>query len=376
MNKMFYPIVGMILLIGCSNNKVNLNMPVRSGMVMEVRPSYTERFDEKPNPNRLQIYWFGTASYFIQLGEIGILTDPFVTTGLDNLRKVRSDQKEVKRTLGRLKQPPDAIFIGHSHIDHLLDAHTAMLKLPTWSRVPLYGSLSTQNILMGHGNAALDDRVSVVEVNSPGKWVPIPISEQKSGKGYSIEYMALKTDHTPHFSFTSELIDEFSFSKTFLDGKITEPLTHFPDLWDYQSGEVYNYLFRFRHDNTEFSVMMLGSPMRLIDYPESLPPQNIPIDVVIGLTPSADNVDDYPKKQIAQLKPRVVILSHFNNFFNKNKDEILHIQGRPLTDLKQYLLDIQEVFDAEPDFERIVVPAITELENNLVKNIIIIEPRK
>lgn len=129
MNKMIIILVVGMFFSGCSNNKVNLNMPIRSGMMMEVKPSDTIRFNT--NPDRLQIYWFGTASHYIQFGEIALLTDPFVTAELEKHRKAQSDQLEVKRTFGRLKQPPDAIFIGHSHGDHLLDAHTAMLNIST-----------------------------------------------------------------------------------------------------------------------------------------------------------------------------------------------------------------------------------------------------
>ncbi|MDD5322947.1 MAG: MBL fold metallo-hydrolase [Methylococcales bacterium] len=373
MNKMLIILIVGMFFSGCSNNKVNLNMPVRSGMMMEVKPSDTIRFDT--NPDRLQIYWFGTASHYIQFGEIALLTDPFVTAELEKHRKAQSDQLEVKRTFGRLKQPPDAIFIGHSHGDHLLDAHTAMLKISTWNQVPLYGSQSTQYILMGHGNSDLNDRVKVVKSTPYGEWVPLPISKQKSDKGYSIEYMALKTAHTPHFSFAPLLVDNFSFSGTLLDGIIDKPLSKPPTSMDYQSGEVYNFLFRFRHDNTEFIVMMLGSPMPLIDYPQSLPPQGIPIDVVFGLTANADNVNDYPKEQMERLKPRVIILSHFNNFFHKNADEILHIEGHPLVDIEQYLLDVQKIADY-PGFEKIIVPAITEFDGDLIRNVILIDSKK
>ncbi len=373
MNKMLIIFIVGIFFSGCSTNKVNLNMPVRSGMMMEVKPSDTIRFNT--NPDRLQIYWFGTASHYIQFGEIALLTDSFVTPDLEQQRKVQSDQMEVKKTFGRLKQPPDAIFIGHSHADHLLDAHTAMLKIPTWSQVPLYGSRSTQNILMGHGNADLNKRVRPIKYTPYGEWVTIPISKQKSDKGYSIDYMALETAHTPHFSFTSKLVGDFSFSGTLLDGIIAKPLSHPPTPMEYQSGEVYNFLFRLRHNNKKFIVMMLGSPMPLKDYPHSLPPQCNPIDVVIGLAASAKNVDDYPKEQMKQLKPRVIILSHFNNFFHKNADEILHIESLPLVDIEQYLLDVQKMADY-PGFEKIIVPAITQFEGDLIRNVILVESKK
>ncbi len=184
--------------------------------------------------------------------------------------------------------------------------------------------------------------------------------------------MALKTANTPHFAFFPLLVNSFSFSGTLLDGIIDKPLSKPPTSMDYQSGEVYNFLFRFRHDSTEFIVLMLGSPMPLIDYPQSLPPQGIPIDVVFGLTANAENVIDYPKEQMERLMPRVIILSHFNNFFNKNADEILHIEGHPLVDIDQYLLDVQKIADY-PGFEKIIVPAITEFEGDLIRNVILIE---
>jgi len=369
-------LLGTILtLSNCSNievRKKNFEMPVRSGMVTEIKPSVIDGFDT--TPDKLQVYWFGTAAHYIQFGEIGVLTDPFVTTG-ENLEKAVSDEQEVKKTLGQLEQAPDAIFIGHSHIDHLLDAHTAMLELPNWFNVPLFGSQTTRNILKGHKNTDLDKRVNVIDAEQPSQWISIPISNQKRDNGYSIEYMVLETAHTPHFSFDMEFFGiKERFDHTLLDRKIDEPLTNPPStLLDYPSGEVYNFLFRLKHNNTEFIVLMLGSPMPLADYPGSLPPSDIPIDVVIGLAANADNVEDYPKKQIAQLKPRVVILSHFNNFFDKDADEILHVFNKPIVNIKQFILDVQEGATYS-NFEKILVPAITEFEKNSIKNVIQIMP--
>ncbi len=372
LSRALFIITILFILTGCQNERYNLRMPVISGMLLEIKPSPAKTFDS--NPDKLQIYWFGTTCYYIQLGKVGILTDPFVTSGLENLKNAHSDTREVERTLGQIKQPPDAIFISHSHSDHLLDAHTAMLQIPSWQPVPLFGSRSTKNILMGFGNPALNRRLNIVDDQTPGKWIKIELSKEKSEEGYSIEYMALESTHSPHLNYTSEIVPGWSFSKVLLDGKTTEPLTSLPKFWDYKTGEVHSYLFRLRYDKEDDKVSfvaLLISPMPLLKYPNGLPPNNDPVDVLLGTAALPNEADSYPKEHIEWLKPRVVILSHFNNFFEKERDEIIHVGGEPKTDIKQYLIDVQSAA-RYPEFERVLVPPITEFNGDSIKNLIVI----
>lgn len=64
-HKQILILLGAILLLSsCSNieaRKNNFEMPVRSGMVMEIKPSVIDNFDT--TPDKLQIYWFGTAAH-------------------------------------------------------------------------------------------------------------------------------------------------------------------------------------------------------------------------------------------------------------------------------------------------------------------------
>ena len=340
-------------------------MPVLSGMVMEVKPTPIKTFDSQPD--KLQIYWFGTTSYYIQLGEVGVLTDPFVTSGLKNLIKARSDVEKVKRTMGRLKQPPNGIFIGHSHIDHLLDAPTAMLELENWSNVKLYGSASVKNILMGFNNSSLDGRVKLVHVSSAGEWQEIALKKKLRDQGYVIEYMALETTHAPHLSYTSRIFPDLTIDKVFLSNKTKAPLLRAPSWLNYRAAQVYSFLFRLSHKQDSYVVMLSGStPLK--NSPKDLGP----IDVLISSAVIPDKSGNYPKKDMDDFKPRVVVLSHFNNFFKNNSDEVLNTLNVPKADIKGVLLNVQLAANY-PRFEKGIVPALTELEGNTTKNLIVIK---
>ena len=80
----------------------------------------------------------------------------------------------------------------------------------------------------------------------------------------------------------------------------------------------------------------------------------------------------YPKKDMDDFKPRVVVLSHFNNFFKNNSDEVLNTLNVPKADIKGVLLNVQLAANY-PRFEKVIVPALTELEGNTTKNLIVIK---
>jgi L-ascorbate metabolism protein UlaG (beta-lactamase superfamily) len=73
-----------------------------------------------PSASALSIRWLGTAAHRLSFAGRTLLLDPFVTRpGLASLvRRLRSDAA----ALARWTPHADAIVVGHSHYDHLLDA--------------------------------------------------------------------------------------------------------------------------------------------------------------------------------------------------------------------------------------------------------------
>ncbi len=335
-------------------------MPVVDGAVIEIRRSDGDlRPGEAGYASTLQLYWFGTACHLIRLGDLSVLTDPFVTNDL-KLFGMESDPGRVAATLGRIP-PPDGVLVNHSHHDHILDAYAAM-ALSSWREreVPLYGGRSGLNVLAGFDGGSVDPR-----------WHTAAHGERfriAGGKaGSYAEITPFQTRHSPHLKC----------GYTFADGLVEKPRTSPPrKLTDFQSGEVFNYLIEMHGPGgARCNVFYLGAPFDLGVSPESLPPVGTRIDVAIILAPSADNIPGYPEKHLARLRARQLVLSHFNTFVREDPDEQLAIAGRDVVKMPKLSRDLQAAFARNPteypEFEKLHIPAITRIEGDgRVRNVI------
>lgn len=355
--KSFHPIsvgaavsVGLVVLLAtCSQSP---KMPAIDGAVIEIRRSDGPVSPRDPAfENTLQISWFGSACHLIQLGDIRILTDPFVTNDF-KIDGMKSSPERVNQTLGRIL-PPDAILVNHSHHDHILDAFAAMSQ-PTWKSagVPLYGGASCKNLLAGWRDLEVDKRCHALADQAETFSVPIA-----GKKGCKVKVTAFRTEHSPHLKC----------GFTLSDGFIRQPRKSAPkNLFDFKSGEVFNFLIEIKSPSTTFTVFILGSPFDLKKLPGSIPKAGTPIDVAIILAPSADNVPGYPEEHLAQLRPKHVILSHFNTFMHEDPDAQLAILGKDLIQIPKLSRDVQSAFARNnvdyPEFEKLYIPAITVIE--------------
>jgi len=327
-------------------------MPVLSGAVIEVRRSDVSIPRGSPGwRDTLQLSWFGSGCHVIQLGDLVVLTDPFVTNGF-KLANLRSDPVRVAATLEKI-DPPAAVLINHTHFDHFLDAHAA-LSIPSWKRnaVPLFGGQSAQNLIAGWQDDEVTARCKVIR--APGI-----VIDRKSPDGGHLRVTAFASRHSPHFKC----------GLTLADGKVTKPFDRIPSaMTDYQSGEVFNYLIELRNSKVSYHIFYLGAFRDLKQMPDSLPPAGTRIDVAILTAPGAGNVDGYPKDHLAHLRPRHILLSHFNTFMRERPDEQLSILGKDFVELSAVSRDIQSTFAGTacgyPEFEKLHIPAITVMESH------------
>jgi L-ascorbate metabolism protein UlaG (beta-lactamase superfamily) len=316
-------------------------LPVLGGARLEVKRASAALLQGDPSfEKELQLLWFGSGCHVIQLGEVSVLTDPFVSNG-PNFFAMQSDPGKVAVTLGRLA-PPNAVLVNHSHFDHILDAHAALTNQDwTSAGVQLYGGQTCANLLAGIDSQFARDRCQVVR--GSGKF----FNERYRG-GFSLEVEAFASRHTPHLKCGT----------TFADGLVTEARTTPPrQVWDYKAGEVFNYLVTLRSRSKTFRVFYLGALFDLSKMPESIPTSAPPIDVVILAIPGYDKVNPTPHLQ--RLQPRHVVFSHYNEFFKDAPEQMLSLIG------EEGLLEVSRLVQAalleSPRFEAIHVPAITRM---------------
>lgn len=322
-------IVGLFLVIcgyGCASR-----FPVREG------ESLTYARCEKPIPpggagyeRTLQVRWLGTSCHLIQVGDISVLTDPYFSHFRPTkmaFGKIASDVECVRRWTHDLPKP-QAIFVGHAHYDHMFDL-AETLRQRNWHGTPIYGGPTMANIAAGYG-AGIERDCRVPQVGPD--WIEID--------GPRLAYRAFSANHAPHLP-----------GVFFFPGEVTTPRTtpptrarHFP------VGETFAYLFRLRgSDQSEFTVFINDAATDgTVGIPDDLPQG---VDVAILCVPGWRNVDDYPVEAIRRLRPRVIVLSHLNNFLQEGwaKRELV-----ATADLKGFLERARSACNY-PEFERIVV---------------------
>lgn len=305
--------------------------PVRPGEALTYsRSEKPLKPSDRGYVDTLQIRWLGTACNLIQVGDAAILTDPFFTHYRASHVFFGGDTpsdpvavEEHSRCLPR----PQAIFIGHAHYDHLLDL-AELRRQKQWLDVPIIGGPTVGHIVAGYNEGIQQHHQSPC---APGQWCRMTDN---------VEYQAFPAHHSPHF-----------LGKTLFEGTLADPRTDPPKTArDFPIGEPYTYLFRFSYgeEGKSFTVFFASAAT---DADHGIPDLAEGVDAAILCTPGWKNVRDYPAGAIRRLRPRVVILSHLDNFLQKGweKRELVataHLDG--------FLREAREASIHEA-FERIVI---------------------
>src|SRR5262245_1215956 len=90
----------------------------------------------------VSIRWFGTAGFELVYGGTTILIDPYLSR-VSLAKFLFAPLRPDESLIGRVIERADAIFVGHSHFDHVLDV--PLIARRTGAHV--YGSLSTVSLL-------------------------------------------------------------------------------------------------------------------------------------------------------------------------------------------------------------------------------------
>jgi hypothetical protein len=263
----------------------------------------------------VEMTYLGSGGFLVRHGDDAILTSvSFTHHGL--LRTflpffpISTDTALVRWMMGRERlDGVSAILVGHSHYDHLLDVpFIAEALVP---KAGIYGSPTAGNTLWG--DAALRSRLHAITGDSVGTATRAGVWIQPAGS--RIRFMALQSSHAPtlHWFFGH-------LPYTFSSGTYTEPrngLPRTPRGW--RMGEPYAYLvdvldaanrplFRIFYQDAaaepEYSAV-----------PPLAPEDQRSVDVAIICAGNFGNARDYPTALLDHVKPRYVVVGHWENFF-------------------------------------------------------------
>jgi L-ascorbate metabolism protein UlaG (beta-lactamase superfamily) len=322
-------LVGLAVLGGCAGRS-----PVVSGMAMQFTRAQTPLTARDPHyQTTLQIRWLGTECYSLQMGDKAIFTDPFLThhslAHVELGRSLHSDPERVRRALADVAVP-QAIFVSHSHYDHLLDA-VECLKQPGWGKVPIYGGPSAGNLLAGYGDRFTNTWRSVVDNSG---WQTVTDG---------IRYKAVAAEHGRQVACLPLLYA----------GKVNTPYRAPPrHASDFRVGETYAFVFELSNAGVTNTIYFIGAPHREgVGYPDDSLKS---VDVAILCVPTWKLSKGYPMGIVRRLKARHIIASHYDNFLQVN-DKPTEVV--PLADMDGFLLRTQQSVNY-PEFESITVSSV------------------
>lgn len=279
----------------------------------------------------VEVTFLGVSGFVIRggpLGDSAVMTDPsFTHQRLLGVAlpfwPVHPDVALIDSLLARERlDNVSAILIGHSHYDHLLDA--PFLAETKAKAAIIYGSPTMANILAPIGE--LRGRVHAVPEDSlgtakaPGRWYAMA--------GGHARFMALESSHAANLGFihytyadVTDAVPRTSLPRTTHGWHKGEVYAYLIDLLDAAGAPVFRILFQDAAAEPEFSVL---PPLAERDQRR--------VDVAIICAGNFENAEDYPSALLRNLSPKHVIVSHWENFFERAYPPI---RGISFTDTKK-----------------------------------------
>jgi L-ascorbate metabolism protein UlaG (beta-lactamase superfamily) len=242
----------------------------------------------QPPPARLTATFFGTTSILFRGPEGAILSDGFVTRvpRLALAGPIASDRTRVAATWKRLGEPEiAAVFTGHSHYDHAMDAPT----FAELTRATLVGSRSTCNL----GRIARLPESQIKEVRS----------------GESVRYGGFELTFLPSLHGRGDLAP----------GTIDDPFTTPAPVTAWKTGTVWSVFVR----RGQRTLLVHGSAGYV---PGAL--QGHRADVVyLGIGRLSRRVESYWNEVVVATGARRVIVVHWDDFFRSLDEPLRPMRG-------------------------------------------------
>jgi hypothetical protein len=304
-------------------------------------PAYPGPLRQSVSADDVKVQYLGVGGYLVQRGEDVVLFGPvysnpsLVEVLFDH--QIQTDRALVDRLLPADAAAAQAIVVGHSHYDHLMD--TPYIANNRATKASIYGSATTAALL---ASAIAPDRI--VDVAA----APRDPTDQ-TGKGIRIgPRMRLRPIRSRHS-------DQFRVAVPFVGatlpfhvwrGEVTEPRSMLPArASEWAEGEVYAFLLDFLDDSDRvvFRVYYQDSGTDAdVGFPwgPDGPGDDRPVDVaLLCLGGDFRHLTLHPEAIIARTRPRYVLLGHWENFF-VTQDEICRtdrVEEIPLQDTAAFV---------------------------------------
>ena len=227
-------------------------------------------------PEGLSLQWLGTAGFRFDYQGYTLLVDPYFTR--PNARKTLSLNyiEPEQETITRYLNKADAILVGHTHFDHALDIPEIVKKYQS----KVYGSESLRNLMQLYG---LANKATVVNCKQVYQLGPFEVTFIESVHSKLLLGLAVPSEG----ELCCEHLDHLSAGR-------------------YRCGQVYGI-----HIKVAGTTFYHQGSANLID-------ENIihhDVDYFLAGISGRTFTKNYTKRILEQLKRKVIIPHHFDNFF-------------------------------------------------------------
>jgi hypothetical protein len=272
----------------------------------------------------LRLVYLGSGGWILEYGDEVVVTGPlFSNPGLvrTGLWTIAPQDSIIDRHMARFDvSHARAILVGHGHYDHLMDVPRVAIAHAPDARI--VGSRTVANTLGTW--SGVSHRVDVVndsagDRRTVGRWL----------RYGAVRVMPLRSHHAPHFD-----------GYTLYQGHRTRPLKRMPRYAEeWLDGETFAFLIDFLDTDSSIAFRVyyqdavVAPPLGFA--PEELVAERF-VDVAILVPATFDQVDWHPEALIENLRPRRVVLGHWEDFFTpideptkslRNTD-LEHFEGR------------------------------------------------
>lgn len=279
-------------------------------------PGFTSAACDTSCGARAEITYLGVGGFLIRYGDNAVLTAPFFSTRAIYTQlpgwRMRADAKRIDSGMERLLPEParsgiQAILVGHSHFDHLMDVPHIAEKHLKGDTIRVWGNRAMLDLLHRHPVRprleAVDD--SAETRHRRGRWI-YPRADS------IVRFMAIESEHAPHLS-----------GIRIYDRRVSLPReTLPPTAWRWAEGQPHAFLIEFREKtaegwNVRFRVHYQDSAS---NPPLGFPPprddgSRDPLDVALICAGNFDQVKAYPDSLLTATNPRHVVVGHWEDFF-------------------------------------------------------------
>jgi L-ascorbate metabolism protein UlaG (beta-lactamase superfamily) len=267
---------------------------------------------------KIEFAWSGITNLIIKDESTTLSFDPTFTRPnlirvLLNL-SITSDTKLVEESINKLAlKRVDAIFISHSHYDHALDFDILAKKFQS----QVYGTLTTKNLGLSLGVTA--PQLHMVE----------------SEKTISVGSFKITPLRFPH----PKILEIYEYCA----GELTEVKTPPLKACDYKEGANFSYLiehenkFYLFHQSSRTNAEFISKINQIIG--------NRSLEVLFQGVANRLSTQDVIENLIKKLNPKMVVPTHFDNFFLPfNPESIDHLWGVKLEEFTSQLKQQQIEF--------------------------------